>query len=69
MNRTTTVPVMTMGLKAPVELFARLDRWREQQIARPSRPASIRWIVWNYLQEQEAKPKRRGKKSRLPRPA
>jgi hypothetical protein len=51
----------TMGLKAPVDFFARLDRWREQHsdgTMIPSRPATIRWIVHNFLLgEEEAKKK------------
>ena len=65
-------PTMTLGLKAPVELFERLDRWCEHQkekrgmMMRPSRPAAIRYIVHNFLlkQEQAARPKRRGKKAK-----
>jgi hypothetical protein len=44
-----------LGLKAPVDWFDKLDAWREQQdfTPKPSRPASIRWIVWQYLTKQE----------------
>jgi hypothetical protein len=46
-----------MGLKAPVEFFERLDRWREAQphFVKPSRPAAIRWIVWQFLEGEAAK--------------
>ena len=58
---TTPEPVETTSiqLKAPTELFERLDRWREQTAKRkqmtmaPSRPASIRWIVHQFLLKQE----------------
>jgi hypothetical protein len=64
------VPTMWMQLKAPVELFERLDRWREQYksehetVMAPSRQAAIRWIVHNFLLKQEEKVKspRRAKK-------
>jgi hypothetical protein len=53
-----------MHFKAPVEWFEKLDHWREQQdfTPKPSRPASIRWIVWQYLSGQKQKkaaPKRK----------
>jgi hypothetical protein len=57
-----------LGLKAPVELFERLDRWcAEQQQAqgmtiRPSGPAAIRYIVHNFLLRQEQLRKRRRKR-------
>jgi len=44
-----------------------LDRWREQQIAKPSRPASICWIVHQFLLKQEQKaerPKARARQAR-----
>ena len=50
-----------IALKAPIELFERLDRWCEQQKAargmtmQPSRPAAIRYIVHNFLLKQERK--------------
>jgi hypothetical protein len=53
-----------LGLKAPVEFFERLDKWREQQIAKPSRPASIRWIVHQYLLKQEQRAERPRQKTR-----
>ena len=58
------VPTTWLHLKAPVELFERLDRWCEQEQARqhmtirPARPAAIRWIVHNFLLKQEQKAKR-----------
>ena len=63
------VPTTWLHLKAPVELFERLDRWCEQEQARqqmtmrPSRPAAIRWIVHNFLLKQE-QGKRKRKRTR-----
>jgi hypothetical protein len=58
-------PTELLALRAPVEFWQHLDQWRSQQIAQPSRPASIRWIVWQYLQKAEARaakqPKRKGR--------
>jgi hypothetical protein len=62
-------------LKAPVELFERLDRWclevkeRDGTVMAPSRPAAIRWIVHQFLLKQEARvaasrPKKRQTKLR-----
>jgi hypothetical protein len=49
----------TISLKAPTEFFERLDRWRERRgegfVMKPSRPASIRWIVHRFLLSQEQK--------------
>jgi hypothetical protein len=62
------VPTMLMTLKAPVELFERLDRWCEQQqrqrgmTMKPSRPAAIRYIVHNFLLKQEQRRKRSARK-------
>ena len=64
------VPTMWLNLKAPVELFERLDRWCERQkeahdmTIRPSRPAAIRYIVHQFLlkQEQRVERSRRRKK-------
>jgi hypothetical protein len=54
---------MNMQLKAPEEWFKALDEWRVKQdfTPKPSRPASIRWIVWTFLQKQQqaARAKRR----------
>jgi len=50
--------MVLLGLKAPVDFFERLDHWREQQIAKPSRPASIRWIVHQFLLKQEQRAER-----------
>jgi hypothetical protein len=69
-RREEEVPTMLLHLKAPVELFERLDRWRLQQsgTVKPSRPASIRWIVHQFLLKQEqraersAKPKRKARR-------
>jgi len=58
------VPVMLLALKAPVELFEELDRWREQQIGKPSRPASIRWIVHQFLLQQKEERRTKRRKSR-----
>ncbi len=64
------VPTMTLGLKAPVELFERLDRWCEQQkekrdmTIRPSRPAAIRYIVHNFLLKQEQQQRKRPARKR-----
>jgi hypothetical protein len=55
-------PTELLALRAPVDFWQHLDSWRERQIGNPSRPASIRWIVWQYLQKAEtrsAKRKRR----------
>ena len=51
------VETALMALKAPVEFFERLDRWRLRQpmTMKPSRPASIRWIVNQFLLKQEQK--------------
>ena len=59
--------MMLMQLKAPDEWFAKLDEWREKQDAfvKPSRPAAIRWIVFQFLLKQEqhaARTKRRRRK-------
>jgi hypothetical protein len=60
-TRDAEVPTMLLSLKAPIELFERLDRWCEQQkqargmTMRPSRPAAIRYIVHNFLLKQESK--------------
>jgi hypothetical protein len=65
------VPTMSLHLKAPVELFERLDRWCEQwklennRVMTPSRPAAIRWIVHNFLLKQE---QRGAKAKRAKRP-
>jgi len=48
-----------ISLKAPVEFFERLDRWRldvkerDGTVMAPSRPAAIRWIVHQFLVKQE----------------
>ena len=52
-------------LRSEGERFAAIDEWRERQIAKPSRPQSIRWIVHEYLEEQRRRrgapaPRRRG---------
>ena len=49
--------VYTLQLKAPIELFERLDHWRLQQpgAMKPSRSASIRRIVNQFLLKQEQK--------------
>ena len=60
----TAVPTMWLRLKGPVELFERLDRWREryqaehETVMAPNRQAAIRWIVHNFLLKQEQKAKR-----------
>jgi hypothetical protein len=62
------VPTMWVRLKAPVELFERLDRWRERykaehgSVMAPDRQAAIRWIVHNFLLKQEQKASRRSKR-------
>jgi hypothetical protein len=55
-----------MQLKAPDEFWQRLDAWREQQdfVPKPSRPASVRWIVWTFLQKQERRAPRKSAKRR-----
>ena len=65
-NDATQVPTMRIGLKAPVEFFERLDRWRqmvkqrEQMMVRlPDRQAAIRFIVHHYLEAERAKEARR----------
>jgi len=60
------VKSMLMQLKAPEHWFKALDEWREKQDfkPKPSRPASIRWIVWTFLQKQQQAartPRRRSK--------
>jgi hypothetical protein len=61
------LPTMWLQVKAPVELFERLDRWRERyksehaSVMAPSRQAAIRWIVHNFLLKQEQKASRRSK--------
>jgi hypothetical protein len=70
---TRETPTMWLRLKAPVELFERIDRWCEQQqeaqgmTMRPSRPAAIRWIVHNFLlkQEQTKSKSRRARRRRI----
>jgi hypothetical protein len=65
MPPTTDEPTMVLALKAPVEFFERLDRWREQYkrehdiTMAPTRPAAIRWIVHNFLLKQEQQKPRR----------
>jgi hypothetical protein len=65
-----------LHLKAPVELFERLDVWCEWMqrakgmTLRPTRPAAIRYILDQYLQRQEkqaARPKSAGKRKGLKR--
>jgi hypothetical protein len=58
-----------LRLGAPGEFWRRLDRWREQQkgTIKPSRPASIRWIVYQFLLKEgqaarRAKPNRKRRK-------
>jgi hypothetical protein len=53
-----------LGLKVPVELFQKLDAWREQQdfTPKPSRPAAIRWIVWQFLTKQEERAARKAER-------
>jgi hypothetical protein len=55
-----------LKLKAPDAFWQKLDAWRERQdfIPKPSRPASVRWIVHQFLlkQEQTARTKRRRSK-------
>jgi predicted transcriptional regulator len=52
-------PVERQLVKAPVELFERLDRWcermqRERNMTmRPGRPAAIRYILDQFLQREE----------------
>ena len=60
----TEVEKSHLMLKAPDFWFEKLDQWRGQQIGNPSRPASIRWIVFEYLSAQEAKVKARGRRGR-----
>ena len=56
-----------LGLRAPVDWFEKLDQWREQQdfTPKPSRPASIRWIVWQFLQTQEGRTAKRASRRRV----
>jgi hypothetical protein len=64
------VPTMLMSLKAPVEFFERLDRWCEQQkqaqgmTIKPSRPTAIRYIVYNFLLQQEQQQQRATKRTK-----
>ena len=53
-----------LGLKAPVEWFEELDAWRELQdfTPKPSRPAAIRWIVWQFLTKQEERAARKAER-------
>ena len=49
----------TIVLKAPIAAwFNELDEWRELQIGKPSRPASIRWIVHQFLLKHEQRAER-----------
>jgi hypothetical protein len=66
--------IARLVLSAPADLFARLDRWRLQQpgTLKPSRPASIRWIVHHFLRKQEqkasrVKPRKRHQRGARPR--
>jgi hypothetical protein len=60
-----TEPTEMLYLKAPVDFWDRLDRWREDYAQRedmtvtPSRPKSIRWIVHQFLLRQEQARKRK----------
>jgi hypothetical protein len=60
-NKRDEVPTMSLNLTAPVDLFERIDRWREQwriennKVIAPTRSATIRWIVHNFLLKQEQK--------------
>jgi hypothetical protein len=53
------VPTLRFPLKAPVDFFERLDRWREAvrekegRVVAPDRGAAIRWIVHQFLLKQE----------------
>jgi hypothetical protein len=64
-NDTTQIPTMRIGLKAPVEFFEQLDRWRqmvkqrEHMVRLPDRQAAIRFIVHHYLEAERAKAARR----------
>lgn len=55
---------------APADFWRRLDRWRERTAKRkqmtmaPSRPASIRWIVHQFLLKQEQRAKRPTRRSK-----
>jgi hypothetical protein len=58
MAKEEQIETALLALKAPVEFFEMLDRWRLQHPQKPSRPASIRWIVHQFLLKQEQKTKR-----------
>lgn len=55
----TDVETAWLHLKAPVTFFERIDDWceraqREQDmIMRPSRPAAIRYMVDQFLKQEE----------------
>jgi hypothetical protein len=58
-------PAMWLRVKAPVEFFELLDKWREQwkikndRVMAPTRPDTVRWIVYQFLLKQEARAQRR----------
>ena len=65
------VPTTYISVKAPIELFERLDRWceqykeREKITIKPSRPAAIRWIVHQFLLKQEERTTAASKQKRV----
>ena len=64
-DRTTTqkkgeaIATTWLHIKAPVDFVERIDRWREHykvehdMVVTPSRPAVVRWIVYNFLLKDE----------------
>jgi hypothetical protein len=66
----STPDAVYMALKVPPEFLDKLDQWRERQIGKPSRPASIRWITYQFLLREEERTARKAKRAAKPqRPA
>jgi metal-responsive CopG/Arc/MetJ family transcriptional regulator len=62
-----------LSLSMPKPLVERLDEWIANQDANPGRPAAIRWIVDQFLQQERAQdaaaaatPQRAHSRSRRP---
>jgi hypothetical protein len=68
------IPTAWLHLKAPVEFFELIDEWCEKEQARrgmrlrPSRPAAIRFIVYNFLMKTKTKKKGSATPSRSKKP-
>jgi hypothetical protein len=52
-------------INAPADFWQRLDQWRERQpnFVKPSRPATIRWIVDQFLVREQQRQGKRGRKA------